>query len=225
MSKTKLIILDLDDTLYAEKDFVLSGFRFISKLISKKIPQLLESEIYLNLIQSFEMGSKKVFDELIDDFSLYKQFNVSDLISSYKYHPPNIYPFDDVIPFLTQIKTKGIVLILLTDGNVNQQRNKVTALKIESYFDKIYYSDAYGVDKRKPNSFMYLKILNEFHLDSSLVINIGDNPNKDFYVNKSLGINSIQLLRPNAIYANKLPYLDNVKPNQVVLSLNEIKIE
>ncbi len=225
MSNPKLIILDLDDTLYAEQDFVFSGFSYISKLISKKIPQLTETEIYNNLIISFKTGSKKVFDLLIEQFSLHKHFNVSDLISSYKYHRPIINPFDDVIPFLKMLKHKGIPVVLLTDGDVNQQRNKVKALKIESYFNEIYYSDSYGIDKRKPNTFLYSKILNKFRLNPTSVINIGDNPNKDFYVNKSLGVFTIQLIRQNAIYANNSPYFDSVRPNEVILSLSDIKIE
>lgn len=224
MNNPKLIILDLDDTLYSEKEFVLSGFRHISEKISFKIPQLQQSEIYEYLVNSFEISSKKVFDSLIDHFSIQRYFTVLDLVSSYKYHVPKIYPYYDVIQFLKKVKDKSIPVVLLTDGDVIQQSNKVSALKIEPYFNKIFYSDSYGIDKRKPNIFMYLEILSKFQISRSLVINIGDNPNKDFYVNKSLGIFSIQLRRQNAIYANKVPYFQNIKPNQVVTSLLDIRI-
>ncbi len=225
MTNPKLIILDLDDTLYSEKAFVLSGFRHISKLISNKIPQLSETDIFLNLINFFEMGSKKVFDLLIEHYSIQKLFNVTELISSYKYHLPNIYLFDDVIPFFKNVKKKGISLALLTDGDIKQQINKVKALKIESYFNGVYYSDYYGIDKRKPNSFMYSKILEQFELNPTTVINIGDNPNKDFYVNKSLGIFCIQIIRQNSIYADKLNFYENVPPNKSIISLLDIKLE
>ncbi len=224
MNNPKLIIIDLDDTLYSEKDFVISGFRHASKLISNRIPQISEADIFNNLNKSFDMGSKKVFDLLIEHFSIQKLLNVPDLVSSYKYHLPNIRPFDDVITFLTKVKNKGIHLVLLTDGDVKQQTNKVTALKLESYFDEIFYSDSYGVDKRKPNSFLYSKILTKYNLNAFSVLNIGDNPSKDFYVNKSLGIFSIQIIRHNAIYACKFPYFENVRPNQVVQSLLDIKL-
>jgi putative hydrolase of the HAD superfamily len=225
MIQPKLIILDLDDTLYSEYDFVLSGFKFISKLVSASVISLNEKQVYSFLSLCFKQSSNLIFDRLIDHFSLHRFFKVSELISFYKYHEPTISIFDDVIPFLSRMKLTNIPVVLLTDGDVVQQKNKVKALKIDSFFLDVFYSDSYGVDKRKPNTFMYLMILEKLKLDPSQVLNIGDNPKKDFYVNKSLGIKTIQINRKNAIYSQKFPYFKDVKPNTIINSLNDVDLK
>ena len=219
----KLIILDLDDTLYSEHDFVISGFQSIAKLISTSVLSLSENEIYSFLLLSFQKSSNQVFDRLIDHFSLYPFFKVSDLVAAYKYHEPKISLFEDVIPFLNRIKLNKIQLVLLTDGDVDQQSNKVKALKIAPFFEDIFYSDSFGVDKRKPNTFMYLKILGKLKIAPAQILNIGDNPKKDFHVYKSLGINSIQIIRENAVYSEKFPFYDDVKPSRIIKSFSEIQ--
>jgi putative hydrolase of the HAD superfamily len=113
----------------------------------------------------------------------------------------------------------------LTDGDVNQQSNKVKALKIAPFFESVFYSDSFGVDKRKPNAFMYLKIIEKYKIAPAQILNIGDNPKKDFHVYKSLGINSIQIIRENSVYSEKFPYYDDVKPSKIIKSFSEVQFK
>lgn len=221
MNKTKLVIIDLDDTIYSEYDYVQSGFRHvaeqISSLLNYSVPFLMEK------MNGFFINDKKtVFNQLINLINVNNVMNLEKLIHLYKFHIPQIKPYDDFYDFCKNLEMKNISLVLLTDGDTVQQKNKVTGLKIEKYFRRIYYSDSYGIEFRKPNSKIYLEIINDLKIDNNEIIVVGDNPNKDFYCKESLGISSIQIIRPNAIYAFTNKYYGDVKPDLIVESLNQI---
>ena len=59
-----VIVFDLDDTLYDEIDFVKSGFLEVSEYLGdKKYFEFMWGEFVTN-------GSGKIFDKLIDKFSI-----------------------------------------------------------------------------------------------------------------------------------------------------------
>jgi putative hydrolase of the HAD superfamily len=223
MNKIKLIIIDLDDTIYSEYDFIQSGFQALASdimfychhdrtFLVKKM-----NEYYLE-------DKKRVFNNLISFLNIEKIYSVSKCIETYKFHKPIIKPYQDFFSFYKKISLNKINLVLLTDGTIQQQKNKVIGLGIKDYFKSIYYSDYYGIDYRKPNPEIYNRIIKDFKVSVDEVIVIGDNPNKDFFCRKTLGICSIQIIRPNAIYANEIAYLDDIKPERVIHSLDEITL-
>ncbi len=223
MNKTKLVIIDLDDTIYSEYDYVQSGFRHVAEnisfLVKYSVPFLIEK---MNVF--FKNDKKTVFNQLINFIKVNDDINLEKLIHLYKFHIPQIKPYADFYDFCKILDFNNIILVLLTDGDVAQQKNKVFGLKIEKYFKKIYYSDSYGIDFRKPNPKIYLEIINDLKIRNDEILVIGDNPNKDFYCKKTLGLSSIQILRPNAIYALSDKYFDDVKPDMLIDSLNKISL-
>jgi len=223
MNKIKLVIIDLDDTIYSEYDFVQSGFRHVAEKISKdvkcSIPLLIQ-----NMNVFFNNDKKTVFNQLLSFLKPRGNFSLEKFIELYKSHIPNIKPYDDFYDFCAYLDKTKIDLVLLTDGDIIQQKNKVLGLGIENFFKKIYYSDSYGIDYRKPNPKIYLEIMKNHKLKENEILVIGDNPHKDFFCKKSLGIKSIQIIRPNAIYANSKLYLDDVKPERIIESLTQVKL-
>lgn len=223
MNKIKLVIIDLDDTIYSEYDFIQSGFRYVAEYISSYSNYSVDFLIG-KMNNFFNVDKKTVFDQLIDFLKGNEDLSLKKLIELYKFHTPRIKPYDDFYDLSVKLERSGIKLVLLTDGDLIQQKNKVEGLKIEKYFKKIYYSDTYGIHYYKPNPKIYLEIINDQKVNSNEVIVIGDNPNKDFYCKKTLGFIAIQIIRPNAIYALNNSYFEDVKPNQIIESLNEIRI-
>ncbi len=223
MKNIRLVIIDLDDTIYSEYDFVQSGFKALAEILSK-LTNLKISFLIQKMNEFYSKNKKNVFDQLIYLLKLNDILSVKKSIEIYKYHTPEIKPFNDFFSFFKKLVEQNIDLILLTDGDVQQQKNKVNALGIKDYFKSIYYSDSYGLEFRKPNPKIYLEILRDYKFSFNEVLVIGDNPYKDFHCKKSLGIKTIQVKRPNAIYANSNQYLEQVYPEQIVYSLNDISL-
>ena len=103
----KGIILDLDDTLYPEFDYVKSGFKAVSLYISKKL-NYDEKILYSYLLNNFKIGVRgRNFDMLIKDFTI--NITVNKLVEIYRAHKPRIKCFPDATQFL-KFYSKKLIL-------------------------------------------------------------------------------------------------------------------
>jgi len=194
----KAIVFDLDDTLYPEHKFVLSGFQAVNEWVSH----------YYNTPGFFELAKRffeeghrgNIFNLTLDSLGIKYDFNViQKLLQVYREHKPSISLHEDVkwaIYYFRQSKQLGII----TDGYFTTQKNKVVSLGIEEYFDVIVYSDQYGKECWKPSPFPYLKIMEELGRQGNECMYVGDNPCKDFVTAKVLGWSTVQICRERGEY-------------------------
>jgi putative hydrolase of the HAD superfamily len=175
--KTSFIVLDLDDTIYKEKNFVKSGFA----AIVKKYADHHHYELLEMMMNSWINGENAIN-------SLFELLNISNIpiqepLDIYHNHFPEIrLPFESKSFFHTAI-SRGYKLGLITDGHKITQRNKLKALGINRYFDKIVISEEFGSEK--PNIQNY-KIFEDIFPDNNFCY-IGDNTKKDFIAPTKLG--------------------------------------
>ena len=66
LSAFDVVVFDLDDTLYSEMDYVLSGYKFLSELIEK----LYSKNTYQTFIDALERKELDVFAYIINCNSL-----------------------------------------------------------------------------------------------------------------------------------------------------------
>lgn len=177
----KFIIFDLDDTLYQEIDYLKSAYLEIAKTIDCHKSHL----ILKHMVKWYEDGIN-VFDHLIN---LYPDLKTSDLLNIYRNHYPTISLNKNVIEILKICKENSYKLGVITDGRSVTQRNKLKALGIETFFDKIIISEEIGSEKPNENNF---KIFIENNIKE--YIYIGDNPKKDFITPNKLGWKTVCVL-------------------------------
>lgn len=190
----KLIIFDLDDTLYNEKKYVLSGFKAVAKFLSKE-QKISSSSIYGVLVKSFERyGRGKNFDYIIKKFNL-KDINPKKLVKVYQSHVPTIRLFPEAKKVLAVLH-KNYTLVLLTNGWVEVQKRKVRALKLKIFFDAFFYAQENGLQFRKPHKEYFLKIIKKYHLRPSEVLMVGDELKSDIKGAKELGFNTYHTRNP-----------------------------
>ena len=202
--KTKLIIFDIDDTLYNEIDYVKSGYKVVSKYIEEKYNKI---NIYNQLLRIFNVSSKNVFNRLLDELNVdYSNDDVLFLVELYRNHKPDIKLSNDTIDTLTELRKK-YKLAVVSDGNYNTQKLKSEALELEKYFDEIILTDEYGKDYWKPSIKAFELLATNFDVKLEEMLYIGDNPNKDFYISK-YRIKTVRLYNKKGIY-----YHDNYKDN------------
>ena len=180
-----VVVFDLDDTLYSEMDYVLSGYKFSSDLIEK----LYSKNTYQTFIKALNKKVPDVFSYVISEHKL-PTILKEHLILSYRYHTPNIKLHEGVMSILEKLKKKNIPIYLITDGRSITQRLKIVSLDIECFFEYIFISEEVGVGKPEPDSFVAIQ---REHPNKSIVY-VADNPKKDFIAPEQLGWSSIGIL-------------------------------
>ena len=215
----KLIIFDLDNTLYPEQTYVQSGFKVVARYLSEKYSCDFE-KLFSKIMDIFnEDGRGKVFDTLVNDLNFNE--NVSTLVYIYRYHFPDISLYSESIHLLNELKD-NYKLALITDGRSFVQKRKVEALNIENYFDIVIFTDILGENYWKPSVEPYKLVLAVLNCEAKDSCYVGDDPYKDFKAPKQLGMKSIQVKLEDEIdYWKKRGY-ERVDADYTITSLTEL---
>jgi len=212
----KLILFDLDDTLYPEMEFVLSGFKVISKAIEEEFH--VSCDYVLNLLlEEFYNDRKLVFNRVMAKLDLYTEDRVQWLITLYRTHKPEIHLYQDAAEVLPILRSR-FCLGMITDGYPLTQRLKVEALGIEKYFHRIVYTWEKGKDYSKPSPQPFVDVVSDLALTPKEAIYVGDNLEKDFKGPRAIGMKSVQILR-DGIYKNAVAPKDSYYPDYQIMSL------
>lgn len=189
------IIFDLDDTLYDETQFVKGGFKAVSSYISKNsnVEQKVVYQMLLDVLK--EHGRGRTFDIVLKKLGLYNKKFILKLVEIYRTHKPNLFLYPEISTVLSSLRKQGYKLGIITDGNVEVQRNKVNALTVKDFFNCIIFSDEYGSERQKPDSLPYQKAMEELKVSAKETVYVGDNPYKDFVTAKKLGIFTVRIMR------------------------------
>lgn len=215
--KNKLIIFDIDDTLYNEIDYVKSGYKVISRYIEKKYNK---KDIYKTLMSLFNTSSKNVFNRLFDKLNIsYTKDDIMHLVDLFRNHVPDIKMNKETINALIELR-KNYKLAIVSDGNYNTQKLKCDSLNLERYFDEVILTDKYGKEYWKPNKKAFEVLNSKFNISYENMFYVGDNPNKDFYISV-YGINTIRLYNKKGIYYND-KYKDDIKEKYCINNIVDI---
>jgi putative hydrolase of the HAD superfamily len=187
-----ILIFDLDDTLYDEKLYAISGFRAVAKYISMTYGVSINESVCI-LNQSLVSGTRgRAFQDLIVAKSLPKR-EVNQCIRIYRNHEPDIY-LDEVTKETLAELTK-FQKYLVTDGNKLVQRKKIKALKLDSFFKRTFTTHSFGLSAAKPSTYCFKLIKDLEEASWSDLVYIGDDPSKDFVNLKPLGVTTVRVIK------------------------------
>ena len=143
----RLVILDLDNTLYDEKDYFLGVFN------SFEIKHgLIKAEKLFKAFNSIDrLNSQDILRDVLSEVSIYTRHNHDALFSCYCSSKFNLNLPKSSFFFLSFLKSKNIQTAILTNGVVSVQKNKVRNLNISSLVDKIFYSRSNFEHYEKPD--------------------------------------------------------------------------
>ncbi len=186
MNTELAIIFDLDDTLYKERNFLVSAFRAIGDQVEKAYGL---SDIFPLLYSAYERG-EDAFQHLIDTHHL--PLSKAELLEVYRTHMPDITLLPGTTDVLGLLRAQGIMLGLMTDGRSTTQRNKIHTLGLDRIFEPeaILISEEFG--SAKPSVANYRYFMQLFGRDH--YVYVGDNTAKDFIAPQQLGWTSACLL-------------------------------
>jgi len=194
-----ILVFDLDDTLYDEKQFVYSGFLEVANWISE-MSKTSSNVIYESMVKDLSVnGRGEVFNNALKKYFHITKKNIKKCISIYRLHKPRINLEKDVVDLLMELG-KTYKLYIVTDGNKIVQNNKIKYLGVEKYIKKAFITYRYGLTASKPSLKCFEIIKNIEKINWQELVYIGDNPNKDFVnLNK---VNAITIRVLQGDYAN-----------------------
>lgn len=219
MQKIKVLIFDLDDTLYDELSFVKSGFLAVAKFLNQK--KGLETDtIFKEMIEILDRdGRGFVFDTLLKNHKIYQKKLVNACLKCYRHHEPKLELNADAKRALKRFNQ--LPIYILTDGHKIVQLNKIKSLKLESLVKDFYITNRYGIGNNKPSPYCFWLICKRENVLPSEVVYIADNPYKDFIGLKKDQFQTIRLL--NGRY--KDIRLDELhEADMIINSLDELKV-
>jgi putative hydrolase of the HAD superfamily len=188
------ILFDLDDTLYPEREFVLSGFRAVAAWGECELG-IPGNASMSELTRLYEEGIRlNTFDRWLAIHHLGSSVPVADLVRVYREHTPTLHPFPDTIRILESLRDH-YRLGLLTDGYQAVQEKKIAALGIAHFFNAITYSDTLGRNGWKPNPRPFQVTMRALGVKPREAVYVGDNPIKDFLGARNAAMWSIRVRR------------------------------
>jgi len=191
----KTVIFDLDEVLYDEKQYFYVAFDRIADFLSKQ-SNFSREEIRDKLGADFQKKSSmypNLFNDLLTDYNL-DQNLLTDILTLFSTVKTNLKLYHSAELLLKTLRNENFKVGLLTNGNVETQRNKVRLLKIEDYFDAIVYARQLGASFEKPSTQAFKAVLSALSSKPEEAIYLGDNPYTDFVGAKELGIKTIRLM-------------------------------
>ncbi|MCS6933905.1 MAG: HAD family hydrolase [Chitinophagales bacterium] len=181
----RLYIFDLDNTLYAETQYLHAAYRRIEEHFAQ--PGIADF-----LLREFEThGRINLFDKLINTYQLPPESLERCLrILRTVQVPGGLAVFHHISNLLYALKAQHKRLALLTNGHPAQQQNKIRQMNIPlaEIFDVIVFADEIQ-PKPSPAGVHYL--LNHFHLPAADALMIGDS-DTDRTAAEKAGVNFIQ---------------------------------
>ena len=185
------IILDLDDTLYSEKEYVRSGFRAVSDYLGGG----LEEKLW-----QFFTEKKPAVDEVLRLTGREKE--KEKVLSVYRTHCPDIHLYPGVKEMIAEWRGKGIRTGIVTDGRPEGQRAKLKALSLDEAVDDIIITDELGGPQfRKPCDIAFRIIRERWRIPAGEILYVGDNPAKDFQAPRQLGMRNVWFDNPDGLYS------------------------
>ena len=188
--KCKAIIFDMDDTLFLEKYYVLSGFKQVSLFLNEQFG-IDTQESYKFLENRFEnYGRNKIFDLLLQkNSSDLGVVNIDSLIirlvKVYRKHEPDIKLNPIVVNILKKIRKKKIKIAIATDGLPKMQRNKFYALGLDRLVDEMVC--CWDHDAAKPSIKCFKIAAKMLNVNIKNCVIVGDHPQHDIVPARILG--------------------------------------
>lgn len=190
----KIIVFDLDDTLYKEIDYLKSGYKKVAKMVEMRYG--LDSPLIYDHLLSWYFKGENAFARLNEHYGIDNP--IEDYLNIYRYHHPSIELSEETKNTLNALKSKGFTLGVISDGREITQKQKIEALGLEEWidWDKILINEDTKYFKPNHWSFdrMVLQCYEQYSGADLKFYYVGDNPKKDFLAPNQLGWETVCLM-------------------------------
>lgn len=192
----RVVVFDIDDTLYPEFDYVRSGLMSAAQHVDTGVRNEFV-EAYLNRFRAGQRSDLFQAAGLDCGFALDDDL-LQEMLHAYREHQPGIALSPEVKSLLDHLSERSW-LAAISDGDATRQARKVEALGLRKWIDPIVLTGALGPGHGKPSRTAFEMIENHFPAAKGFSY-VADNSFKDFVAPVALGWTCIQLIRPNRVH-------------------------
>lgn len=191
MREPTAVIFDLDDTLYPERRFALSGYAAVAAAVARETG-MPSDVLYRFLVRRFRQhGREGLLQALCAGFAL-PPADVPRLVEIIRTHAPRLRLPRLSRQVLEALRARGHRLALLTNGLPSTQRAKVAALAIAPLLDAVVCAQEHAPDG-KPARVCFASALTRLGVDAGSAVFVGDHPEKDIAGAAAAGLHPIWL--------------------------------
>ena len=198
-----VMVFDLDDTMYLERDYVESGLRAVGSWAEQ---QLGIAGLSNRMLRLFRAGSRgHIFDEaLAEAGELHPPELISRMLSVYRQHRPKIALAADVSRFLAR-RPPRTAFAIITDGFLDAQKRKLRALGLTTgRVDLAVCTDRWGRSHWKPSPRAFEHVQSFFGMPAESCTYVADNEEKDFIAPNWLGWCTVHIKRSECLTKKRL---------------------
>jgi putative hydrolase of the HAD superfamily len=218
---SSVIVLDVDDTVYLERDFAISGYRHLDRWITASYGVGGFAEACTGLLDAGERGH--IFDRALTQLGIAANSDIiSELVERYRTHPPDIQLAADAERFL-KCDGRSFRLGLITDGLADTQLGKINALGLDHLVDKAIVTGRWPPGQGKPHPRAFEEMEAWSQLPPQRHVYVGDNAAKDFVTPKARGWLTVQIVRPLRLHTAE-PADDRYAAHATIASFDELLI-
>ena len=196
---TTVVVLDIDDTVYLERDYVRSGFEAVGALIERRFGV---AGVGDTLWAGFLEGVRgNAFDRALRLHGLPAGDDVvAELVDAYRCHRPRIRLLPDARRLMQRLEGAGLRVAAITDGPISSQRGKVEALGLLDVLDPLVVTAELGEERGKPHPAAFELIEHVTGARGGELMYVADNPRKDFVVPLQRGWGAVRIRRPGSLH-------------------------
>ncbi len=192
-AESRAVLFDLDDTLYSERRFALSGFREVARVIAGPSRRE-EAWIFGVLQRELRRGGRaSIFQKLCVELGASTDA-IPALVDVMRGHLPSLRlpaSSERVLEALRPAWKLGIV----TNGYPDVQRRKVLALGLHRRVDSIVYASEHGSGAGKPDREPFLAAAAALGVAPDRCVFIGNDPLCDIAGARRVGMRTIWVAR------------------------------
>lgn len=191
------LIFDLDDTLYPEIQYLDGAYKKIANFLAQNT-NINSKKIYNYLTLQFsESGRHLLFDRLLSNFNIDSAF-LPEMLKVLRTFKPKkeILLYSKIYKILPVLISNSKFAFVVTNGNVEQQKNKVKNINWGNLNESLIFIYANKLNK-KPSTESFNFIKKKYFINPKKTVMIGDsNTDKEFAENCNIDFLHItQLLK------------------------------
>jgi putative hydrolase of the HAD superfamily len=188
----RAVLFDLDETLLDRRAsvrlFVENQYERLQNFVGH-----INKEEYIHSFIALEQNGYVwkdiVYEKMVQQFSI-NGITSAQLLEDYvTFFSNHCVPFPSLHEMLSELKERGFLLGMITNGYGEFQMQNIEVLGIKNYFDIISVSEWEGIKKPEPEIFR--RVLQKLNVEPRNSVFVGDHPLNDVKAARNVGMKGI----------------------------------
>jgi putative hydrolase of the HAD superfamily len=191
-------VIDLDDTLFLETEYVRSGFDAVSQFVHDRYG--IEG-FGVRCWELFSAGVRGNVFQLAAESRGWSanESSIRSLVNVYRDHEPNIALTVDRRHSLRTL-AENFRLAVLTGGDPMAQRHKAAAVGVDDWATTVVFAGERGAAFDKPHQWAWLELEQRMESGGGRIVYVADNPLKDLPASIALGWGFIRVRMSDSLH-------------------------